>query len=83
MSKAKIPNPKVPRPLDDILSEYHQLAAQAVNAQYQAFVYRKQLKDLNERMMVVSEEGDKRKQLDADNAAKAAESSDQTKSGAV
>lgn len=81
MSKAKIPNPKVPRSMDEITREYQELSAQAANSQYTAFVHNKKLVEVNERLMEVSAEAADRRQLDADNA-KAAEQ-DQNKSGAV
>lgn len=81
--KARIPNPKIPRPIDEITREYQELSAQAANSQYTAFVHRKKLKELNERLMEVSLEAGERRELDADNAKKAAEAAEQNKSGAV
>lgn len=81
--KDKIPNPKIPRPLDEITLEFQELSAQAANSQYTAYVHRKKLKELNERLMEVSLEASKRQELDADNAKKAAEAAEQNKSGAV
>lgn len=87
MSKARIPNPKVPRPIDEITREFQELSAQAANSQYTAFVHRKKLKELNERLMEVSLEAGKRQELDAENAKARSvapeEQVDLTKSGAV
>jgi hypothetical protein len=83
--KSKIPNPKVPRTLEELTREYQELSAQAANSQYTAYVHNKELERINTRLVEINTEAAERKQLDAANAADAAKAAatEQTKSGAV
>lgn len=81
--KSKIPNPRIPRSLEDLTREYQELSAQAANSQYTVYVHGLELERLNKRMVDINTEAAERKQLDAANASQAAEAAELNKSGAV
>lgn len=62
--KTKTPNAPAPRAMDEIQKEYQSVSAQASNAQYQAFVFARTLRRLNQRMLELNEEAAGRQALD-------------------
>ena len=81
--KSKIPNPKVPRSLEEITRAVSELFQKAGNYQYTISAYTSALADVNSQLKELDKEVDARKQLDAANAKQAAETAEQNKSGAV
>jgi hypothetical protein len=53
-----------PRSLDEIQKEYAELVGRAGQIQYQLFVLDKDLKTLNDRILVINHEAASRKELD-------------------
>ena len=64
-SKQKVNVKEVePRALDEITKEYNNLCAQAGAIQYQIYVYRKELEQVNQALIRVNGEAAKRNKLD-------------------
>lgn len=59
------PPPKPPRAFAEIEAEFNSILSQAASSQYQAFVHAKTLEQLNNKLLELSQEGAKRKELDA------------------
>lgn len=57
-----------PRPIEDIKRVYGEIAAKVADAQYQVFVYSKQVEQLNNILMHLNQEAAERKQLDSQTA---------------
>lgn len=66
----KVTKTPSPRALVDIQAEYGQLSAQAAQVQYQTFVLKQELENINNRLMQLNREGAARNKLDQDAAAK-------------
>lgn len=72
--------PPAPRTIEEITKEYQQVSFEAGAAQYQEFVYGEQVKNLNQRLLSLNREADARKKLDAQDADKAMEATNESKS---
>jgi hypothetical protein len=57
-----------PRTLPEIQQEYQQTAAAAGQAQYQVFVFSKEVEQLNAKLLTLNREAVERQQLDAKQA---------------
>jgi hypothetical protein len=65
MTKLKKAKDTPPRPFNEIEAEFQQLSARAAQAQYQAYVYTKDLEGINKRLVEINIEAKARQDLDA------------------
>lgn len=65
-------SPTGPRPFNEIEREFQQVSAQAANAQYKVYVHKKELEQLNKRLVEINAEAGNRQKLDADTKAELA-----------
>lgn len=63
-NKSKFPTAAGPRPLDEITKDYSVVSSQAFDAQYKAYVYSRELEQLNARLVEINQEAAMRKELD-------------------
>lgn len=69
--KDKFPQAQVPRKLEEIKAQYNEVAQRAGQAQYQIFVLKKDLEQLNAALLNINQEAAARQSLDKEEAAKA------------
>lgn len=62
--KDKYPTESVPRSVEELTRAFTAEAAKAGQAQYQILVYTEELRQINERLLKINQEADKRQKLD-------------------